>query len=806
MVDCTHCGLPVPAALVEPGSEQQFCCNGCRMVYRVIQGYGLERFYDLQELSDTKQAARTTDRQYREFDDPKFMELYLREAVSGLKTVELYLEGVHCAACVWLVEKTPSLLAGVHEVRLDLGKSMARVTWDPDRVQLCSIARNLDSLGYPVHPFRGVKIRDMRRKEDRALLIRIGVAGFCAGNIMLISFALYGGLFHGIAAEFRNLFHWAGLVISLPAVLWCAGLFYRSAWGAVRVRSTHMDIPISLGILTGFLWGVFSTVTGRGEVYYDSVTLLIFLLLVGRWVQRNQQRRAADASELLYSLAPASARLIVDGEIRESALESILPGAVVEVRAGDSVPVDGVVLEGSSSLNVSLLSGESRPAPVEPGGRVFAGTENLSSRLVVEVTGTGEDTRVGRLMQLVEEAGRRKAPVMRLADRISGWFVTAVLLLAAGTALLWWWIEPALAVEHAVALLVVTCPCALGLATPLAVSAAIGKASRLGILIKGGDVLERLAKPGRIVLDKTGTLTEGRSRLVRWIGDETVKADLAALERHSAHPVARALAGGIEPGKELLQATLVDARGGGIRGTVNGRPVVAGSPSYMRSYTGSFPEWVLTALDDVTSAGLTPVLVSRGGDVLALAGIGDPVRRDSGPTLLRIRESGWTTEILSGDHPAVVQAVAEELGIEPENAHGGRQPEEKLEYITAAVAADDRAVVMVGDGVNDAAALSAADVGVGVHGGAEAALSAADVFLTREGLSAVAELLEGARRTFRVIRLNLIFSLLYNLVGAALAIAGRIDPLAAAILMPVSSLTVITLSYRANTFRRIRDR
>ncbi|MBD3867969.1 MAG: heavy metal translocating P-type ATPase [Acidobacteria bacterium] len=805
-MECTHCGLPVPAALVEPEADEQFCCNGCRTVYRVIQGYGLDRFYDLKDVSDARQAARTTDRQYREYDDPKFSELYVRPAGSGLRSVELYLEGVHCAACVWLVEKTPVLLEGVHEVRLDLGKSMARVTWDPARVNLSAVARSLDSLGYPAHPFRGVRVRDMRRKEDRALLIRIGVAGFCAGNIMLISFALYGGMFHGISDEFRNLFHWASLTISLPAVLWCAGLFYRSAWGAVRARTTHMDIPISLGILTGFLWGVFSTVTGRGEVYYDSVTLLIFLLLAGRWVQRNQQRRAADASELLYSLAPTSARLVVDGQVHESPLEAVLPGATVEVRAGDSVPVDGVVLEGNSSLNVALLSGESRPVEVQRSDRVFAGTENLASRLLVEVTGTGEDTRVGRLMKLVEEAGRRKAPVIRLADRISGWFVSTVLLLAAGTALVWWWIDPGLAVEHAVALLVVTCPCALGLATPLAVSAAIGKAARLGILIKGGDVLERLARPGRIVLDKTGTLTEGKSRLVQWIGDETVRADLAALERHSAHPVARAFVEGVEPSEEQPNAILEDARGGGIRGTVDGRHVVAGSPGYMRSRNASFPAWAEAALQEVTTAGLTPVLVSRGEEVLALAGIGDPVRQDSRSTLRRIGEAGWQVEVLSGDYPAVVHAVAADLGIDPARAHGGRQPEEKLDYIISAVAADEHAVVMVGDGINDAAALSAASVGVGVHGGAEAALSAADVFLTREGLSPVAELLDGARRTFKVIRLNLIFSLLYNLIGAVLAIAGRIDPLAAAILMPVSSLTVITLSYRANTFRRSRNR
>jgi Cu2+-exporting ATPase len=639
---------------------------------------------------------------------------------------------------------------------------------------------------------------------------------------MLISFALYGGMFHGIEEEFKTLFHWASLAITVPAVFWCGGLFLRSAWAAVRARTTHMDIPISLGILTGFLWGAWSTVTGTGEVYFDTVTLLIFLLLTGRWVQRSQQRKAADASELLYSLAPGTARVVLDGEVQECPVEAVLPGARVEVRAGDSVPVDGIVLQGSSELNISLLSGESRPVSVTSGSRVYAGTENLSSRLLVEVTGTGEDTRVGRLMQLVEEASRRKAPVLQLADRISGWFVMAVLILAAVTGLLWWWLDPARAADNVVALLVVTCPCALGLATPLAVSAAIGNASKIGILIKGGDVLERLARTGTILLDKTGTLTVGRSRLVKWIGDESVQGDLALLERHSSHPVARALVEGLSSLQDLQSlrglegngnvtegsdagVELKDARGGGVCGTVEGRDLMAGSPAYIAERAGPLPSWVQEAVEELTAASLTPVVVARDETVVAAAGIGDPIREDAKETLEILEAAGWVVGVLSGDHPVVVKAVAKELGIPSEQARGGRLPEDKLEAVELLTdnSGADRPVVMVGDGVNDAAALSAASVGVGVHGGAEAALTAADVFLTREGLRPLAELLQGARKTFKVIRANLVFSLLYNLIGAGLAIAGRIDPLTAAILMPVSSLTVITLSYRIRTFRRM---
>jgi Cu2+-exporting ATPase len=798
-VACDHCSLPVPKGLVEEGAKLQFCCSGCRVAYEVIHEHGLDGYYDIKDRIDApEQAAQRSGRSFEEFDDPAFHRLYCRPLPTGLSTVELYLEGVHCAACVWLVEKLTVVVDGVAEVRLDLGRSLATVTWNSETTTLSEIARFLDSIGYASHPFRGVEARDMARREERSLLIRIAVAGAIAGNVMLIAFALYGGHFHGITEEYRNLFRWVSFALAVPAVMWCATVFYRGAWGALKTRSLHMDLPIAIGILAGFIQGAINTVRGAGEVYFDSVTALIFFLLVGRFLQRRQQLKAASSTELLFSLAPTTARLVDSEGIREVPLEALGEGAIVEVRAGDSVPADGIVVEGSSTLDRSLLTGESLPEPVTGGDPVHAGTVNLAGRLLIEVMATGEDTRVGRLMRLVEEGAMRRAPVVLLADRISGWFVAIVLALAAITVTLWLQLDPEHAVEHAVALLIVSCPCALGLATPLAVSAAIGHAARRQILIKGGDALENLARPGRMFLDKTGTLTEGRVAVVDWWGDASIKPTVAAIERHSAHPVARALAQIADEGEMPEVSDVEEMTGAGISGICDGRSVVVASASYIEGEVGSQLGDAGSAASEFAARSLSPVAIAIEGKVVAVAAIGDPLRADSASSVASIRKHGWRVEILSGDHPTVVGSIAEQVGIEATEARGAASPEAKLSIVRREAA--EATTAMVGDGVNDAAALAAATVGIGVHGGAEAALAAADVYLARPGLAPVVELLGGARRTLGVIRRNLAFSLAYNVVAVSFAITGNMSPLLAAILMPLSSMTVVLSSYRAKTF------
>ncbi len=504
----------------------------------------------------------------------------------------------------------------------------------------------------------------MERREDRALLIRIAVAGAIAGNVMLLAFALYGGYFHGISPNFNSLFRWVSLGLTLPSVLWCALIFYRGAWGALKTRTLHMDVPISLGILAAFGWGAANTIRDSGEIYFDSVTVLIFFLLIGRWVQRRQQRRAARATELLFSLAPSIARVVEEGGIREVPAAALQPGMTIELRAGDTAPADGVVRDGDSTMDLSLLTGESRPIGVATGDPIHAGTTSLSGRLLVEVRSAGADTRLGRILRLVEEGAQRRAPVVLLADRISGWFVLAVLGLAVITVAIWLRIDPEQAVENAVALLIVSCPCALGLATPLAVSAAVGRAARAGILIKGGDALEALARPALMILDKTGTLTEGRLAVIRWDGDEEIRPTVAAAEAESNHPIAVALATGIDTAGVLRPTDVEQHPGRGLTARTEAGELLVGSPSFAEERLGAVSaeagDRIRAAVDD----GLTPIVIAVDGRVAAVAALGDPLRADTIETLAAIRDRGWSVEVLSGDHPGTVAALLRHLGLD----------------------------------------------------------------------------------------------------------------------------------------------
>ena len=793
---CAHCGLDVPAGLVEAGAERQFCCTGCRTAYAILNEHGLGQYYAFGEKRDLP--VRPTGKRYEEFDHEAFRTLYVTPMKGGLCRTELYLEGVHCSSCVWLVERVPLLLSGVVRAELDIRRSRAHVEWDPAVVSLSAVAQQLDVLGYAPHPYRGVAAETMRRKEDRAMLMRIGIAGALAGNIMLLALALYSGWFSGMEAEYERYFRVISMLLTIPSLFGPGWLFFQGALASVRTRRLHIDLPIAIALLAGFTRGAINTISGSGPIYFDAVGTLVFLLLSGRFLQNRGQRAAADAAELLGSLAPNAARIIdADGE-RELPVEALLPGMLMSVRSGETFAADGEVTEGRSAVDCSLLTGEPRPEAVDVGATVFAGTVNLTGALRVKVTHAGEMSRIGALLRRMEESARRRAPVVQLANSIAGWFVAVVLVVAVIAYLYGLRHDPVHALDNAIALLVVTCPCALGLATPLAITVGIGRAAKQGILIKGGDAIESLNRPGLIFLDKTGTVTEGRVRLVRWEGAEWAKPMVAALERESSHPIAIAVQQAW-PVVEVLEAHDVQQTvGGGIEGDVGARRVVVGAPTFVARRTGAEEHAPDVRIEALAEEGLTPVWVAVDGVVVARAGFGDPLRADARASIDRLRALGWRVALLSGDHPAVVRRTALRLGLDLADAMGGASPEDKLRRVEDA--RGHGTVLMVGDGVNDAAAIAAATVGVGVHGGAEASMSAADVYLSRPGLAPLVDLVEGAHRTMLVIRNNIIFSIAYNVLGASLALLGLLDPLIAAVLMPMSSLSVVLTSWRSRTF------
>lgn len=801
---CAHCGL---TTAISADGPLQFCCSGCAAAYQLIHSCGLDAYYAIRDRADSATPeARSSGRAYAEFDDPAFQRLYCFDQPDGSTQTDLLLEGIHCAACVWLVEKLPRVVPGVIEARLDSRRARVTVRFSRELAALSRIAHTLDSLGYSPHPARRAALEEVHRAEDRRMLVRVAVAGACAGNIMLLFFALYAGMLDGIEREHDQLFRWAAMILNTVCLAWPGLVFARSALAAIRTGSINLDVPIALGLYLGGVWGIWKTVAGHGDLYFDSISALIFFLLIGRMIQMRQQRFAADALELLFNIGPTSARRVnSDGSISIVATESLVPDDLVELRPGETAPSDGQIISGSSSFDQSMLSGESRPCRVSIGDPVAAGTINLSSPVTLRVEATGESTRIGRLFRLVEEAGKRRAAIVRLADRWGARLLWALLILAALTLIIWWPLSPAVAIDRAAALIIVTCPCGLGLATPLAMTVAIGLAARRGILVKGGDVFESLARSGgTIFLDKTGTITRGTLSLLAWHGDESAFALARALESHSSHPVARAIANAPLPDDRSIPALsdILETPGMGIRATalLDGleRCVAVGSERFLQGLGARFPEPLLHSALAAGSRGNSAAFIAIDGACVAVAELGDPLRDDAQSSIQSLQHAGWNVRILSGDRLDVVGAVAARLGLPPEDARGGATPEEKLAIVRDAAARG--AVVMIGDGVNDAAALAAATVGIAVRGGAEASLAAADVSMKDEGLRPVVDLFQASRRVLRSIHFTIATSLFYNVVAASLAMTGLVSPLLAAIIMPASSLTVVAICLRSRPF------
>jgi Cu2+-exporting ATPase len=800
---CAHCGADVPAGLVRQVEQEQFCCNGCRTAYEILHGAGLDEFYGIRDRCGTgSPAVEDSSHSFEFFEDPAFIERHVTRDSRGRCHVRLGIASMHCAACVWLLEKLPNLVIGVTEARANIARSALSVTWDNTATSLGEIAAVLARLGYAPHPL-DASDNAAQDAERRRQLIRIGVAGACAGNAMLIALALYAGMLSGMSPEFLRLFRLTGTAIGIIAICWPGAVFFRGAWAALRTRTPHMDVPVSLGLAVGGAAGTVNAITGSGETYFDTLALLVFLLLVGRYLLYCGRRKAIERVSLLNSLTPRIARLIeADGHLRSVSADTLRCGDVVEVRAGDLIAGDGQVIAGQSSIDEGLLTGEALPRVVTVGAEVPAGATNLTARIAVRITAVGASSRIGHIMGLVEDAAGRKPQWVLFADRISSGFVGIVLTLAAITAAAWWSVGPAAAINHTAALLIVACPCALGLATPLTLAVALGRAARSGILIKSPQVSEQVARGGRIWLDKTGTITEGRMSVRDWIGSEDVKPLVVAFESQVVHPIADALTRAWadvseEPPIDDFEPVL----GSGVRGISCGRMITIGSERFLRSSGIEITPEIACRVPAWLNVAWTPVLIAIGDRTVAAAAVGDTIRPGAVDAIAALRRLGWEVGILSGDHQAVVTAVAREVGVA--EARGGLSPEEKLQIVRAGRIAEP--VIMVGDGVNDSAALAAAAVGVAVHGGAEVSLKAADVYIARPGLTGLVDLVRGGRRAVLILRINFAASLTYNMFAVGLAMAGQINPLVAAILMPISSLTVLALALGGRTFTASAD-
>jgi Cu2+-exporting ATPase len=809
---CAHCGLAVPTGLVRDGEVDQFCCSGCRQVYTLVREWGFDQYYRLVDQQRGALApARVTGRSFEDFDDAGVQAEATDDVGPDRRRTRLYLEGVHCAACVWLVEKLPAVLRGVDEVRLNVGTAVAEITWRPAHTRLSVIGRALDRLGYTPHVHRASRVQEARRTEDRAALARLGVAAACSMNLMFLHGALYAGAYSGMAWMYETFFRWLSLLVSLPVLFFSARPFYHTAIAGLRARIVHIDLPVAIALSVAFVASAWNTLRGSGPLWFDSLAMLVAALLGARQLQRGAQRAALERADSLRGVAFLEfARKLVDDGSTATAVEvpltALARGDRVEVRSGELVPVDGIVLSGRSTVDNAVLTGEAVAVPVREGDAVSAGATNLGARLVVRVEAAGERTRVGALLAIVQEALSRKPALIRTTDRTARYFVQALLVLAAVAGLAWLPRGPEVALERVVALLVVACPCAVGLSVPLALSVALMRAARGGIFVKDPDALSRLRTVDTVLLDKTGTLTEGRATVARWHGEDVVLQLARALEAESSHAVARAFRDSSGRSIRVVRIVeeVIEVPGQGIAGRLDGHDVRVGTRAHVEALGASAPDELSAFAASTIADGLSPVYVSVDGRVQGVAGIGDALRPDAARTVAVLRGRGIRVRILSGDHPAVVARVGAQLGLPADDVLGGLTPEAKRDMVAGLGVRDGRggAVGMVGAGVNDAAALALADVGIAVHGGTGATIAAADIVLTREGVTPLLEILDGARRLRGVVRRNLGFSVGYNAVASVLALGGFVGPLLAAILMPISSLTVVLSSAFTRTFAR----
>jgi len=790
---CFHCGNPLADGALKvwvAGIERPVCCAGCEAAAGLILGQGLGRFYEFrrQPLS----VAHATPRNWSIYDREAAQRRYTHEHADGEREVSLQIEDLHCAACAWLIENSLRHGPGITQIHVNPISARAELRFQPRRIALSQILGRVHALGFSARPLSFAGGPSAFTAERRTALLRLAVAGFGMMQVMTYAVSLYMGALSGIQPSLEHFLRFVSLLVATPVVLYSAQPFFASAWSSLRAARLGMDVPVALSIGAAYLWSVCCTVRGRGTVYFDSAVMFTFFLLLGRYIEMSLRHRSGLQHDALARLLPDSV-LRLQGERAERVTpDELRAGERVRLLPGERVPADGVIVSGRTEVDESLLTGESAARVRSQDDDLIAGTVNLTGVIEMRVSRVGQDSTLAAVSRLLERAAASRPHIAEVADRVAAWFVGAVLLLAAGVGLYWLHADAARAFPTVLAVLVVTCPCALSLATPAALAAATTRLARSGLLVSRGEALEQLARADRALFDKTGTLTRGNPQLAEvkvcdpGISSTRCLALAAALESHSEHPLARAFAH-LTPAAGLSGAHGEPGRG--VEACVDGVRYRIGRRDYVLEGCASPAPLADLAADDTASS----VLLGDSSRVLAVFRITDTLRADAQATLRQLQTLGLAPQIVSGDRPAAVAAIAHELGDIAASAQ--MTASAKLARVQG-LQQSGRRVLMVGDGVNDAPVLAAADVSVAVAGGTDLAKVSADIVLLGEGLNALVGGVETSRRMLQIIRQNLAWALLYNAAAVPLAAAGWLEPWMAALGMSLSSLRVVLNALR----------
>jgi P-type Cu2+ transporter len=788
---CYHCGLPILEASFYPvtidGQERQMCCPGCQAVAMAIVDGGLENFYQFRTANNERpESAEQLSERWQIYNLLDIQADFVIPFDEHFKQANFLLEGISCAACSWLIETHLKKNPAVQSVNVNVSTHRCAVVWD-SRQSLSDIFQALAAIGYLPRPATDDQQQQLIKKENRIALFRIGVAGFGTMQAMMVAVGMYTG-----ATDFwLDFLRWLSMLVATPVVFFSAWPFFKAALRSVQMRHLVMDVPVAIAIGLAYVASVWATVSGSGEVYFESVSMFTLFLLIGRYVELRARHRNRLAFGNLAQLMPLTACCLreQDGcEVEQVApLKMLKVGDLVLVRAGETFPCDGRVLAGDSAVVEALLTGESQPVPKQPGDMVIAGTLNNHSPLKITVTALGAATQLSAIERLASQAADEKPQQVLTADRIARFFIARLLVVCSIVFAFWLWYRPEQALWVTLSVLVVTCPCALALAIPAALSAATASLRQRGFLVARGHVIEVLSSVNRVIFDKTGTLTKGRFAVVEVRSlpasysytDEQLLGLAAALEAGSNHPVAVAF--------QVWQGSYIADRvkqvtAAGVEGLILGRRIRLGTLAFAGE---GLPEELILSLPDSHH---TWLLLANECEPLAWIALADELRPDALALIQRLKVRGIAVELLSGDQFGSVAHIAQQLDIDEFIA--GAKPGDKLSHLSARQAAGDK-VLMIGDGINDVPVLAGADVSVAMASASDLAQTRADAVLLNNRLEILVEALEIAERTKHVIQQNLRFSLVYNLLALPLAAAGMIPPWLAAIGMTTSSLIVI---------------
>jgi len=800
---CFHCGELVPShlELIVKIDDQarEMCCYGCKAVVEQILEFGLVDYYKHRTSLPTKPEEFIPEdlKKLAIFDNPQVQTEFVSVNDDASKEAKLIIEGISCPACVWLIESRLSSLAGINHVSVNYSTQRSRICWQESVISLSDILSAIAQLGYSAQPYNHKQRELVYDNERKSQLIRLGIAGLFGMQVMMIAIALYFGEASGIEKQYRIFFHWISLILTLPVLFYSGCPLLIGAYRDIKNRRPGMDVPIALGLSIAFCSSLWSTLQNSGHVYFDSIVMFVFFILGGRYFEFMSRRKSTAYLDKVSSILPLTATQIhPDGNQEIVDLNTLSVSDAVLVKPGEVIPVDGDVYEGRSSVNESLITGESMPVTKTSGMHVIGGSTNIESPLFINITDTGEHTVLSNISRIIDKASSNKPTTVLLANKIVAVFIICLLFIASLAGLYWYYVDPNQWVAITITVLVISCPCALSLATPTAFSSAAATLMQYGIAVINNDALENIAKSDCFVFDKTGTLTKGELELVQIdiINNNYEREDVlkiaAALESASEHPLAKAIVNASQDAESIGANNIENFPGQGISGEIGERWYI-GTESFINEHC---IEKIVPQQDAHDS--LRKIILANSTSVIAVLYFNDELRENSNMLIRCLKQQGKKVILMSGDHYSIVNLVANNLAIVEFQAE--LKPADKLNNI-AELQKQGFKVCMIGDGINDAPAFAQADVAIAMTDASDITKLNADILLLNNKIESLKTMMKIVTKTNRTIHMNFTWALGYNIIALPFAIAGLITPWMAALGMSLSSLIVVINATKITT-------